>query len=66
MLSNKLNKNQLVVASSDELDLLDIEYWRSKSPEERIEAIELMRQINYGYDPSTERLQRVLTVIERS
>ena len=27
-------------------------------------ALELMRQINYGYDPATERLQRVLEVAE--
>ena len=40
-------------------------YWRSKSPEERLVAVELMRQILYGYDPSTTRLQRVLTVTQR-
>jgi hypothetical protein len=37
-------------------------YWRSKSPAERIEAVELMRQMIYGYDPARTRLQRVLTV----
>jgi hypothetical protein len=42
----------------------DREYWLSKTPEERFEAIEIMRQINYGYDPTTERLQRVLEVVE--
>ena len=41
----------------------DEAYWRSKSPIERIEAIETMRQILYGYSPS-ERLQRVLEVAE--
>ena len=30
----------------------------------RLEALELMRQINYGYDPITDRLQRVLEVDE--
>ena len=39
-------------------------YWWSKSPQERLEAMELMRQILYGYDPSTERLQRVLEVVK--
>ena len=42
----------------------DKEYWLSKTPQERLEALELMRQINYGYDPTTERLQRVLEVAE--
>ena len=39
------------------------QYWLSKSPLERLEAVELMRQINYGYDPSS-RLQRILTIAE--
>ena len=41
------------------------EYWAGKTPEERLEALEFLRQTMYGYDPSTERLQRVLEIIER-
>jgi hypothetical protein len=41
------------------------EYWLSKTPQERLEAMELMRQIVYGYDPTTERLQRVLEITRR-
>jgi hypothetical protein len=41
-------------------------FWLSKTPLERLEATELMRQINYGYDPLTDRVQRVLTVVERT
>ncbi|MFQ6043303.1 MAG: hypothetical protein ACE5PV_20820 [Candidatus Poribacteria bacterium] len=37
-------------------------YWLSKTPHERLEAMELMRQINYDYNPTTARLQRVLEV----
>jgi hypothetical protein len=61
--SFKIDKTSFSVASlyngSDEKA-----YWLSKSPEERLEAVELMRQINYGYDPSSARLQRVLTVTQ--
>jgi hypothetical protein len=42
------------------------EYWLSKTPEERLEAVELMRQIIYGYDPSATRLQRVFEITQRS
>jgi hypothetical protein len=42
----------------------DRAYWLSKTVDERIEALELLRQIHYGYDPTTQRLQRVLTVAE--
>jgi hypothetical protein len=41
----------------------DCAYWLSRSPEERWEAIELMRRINYG-DAATGRLQRVLAVAQ--
>ena len=39
-------------------------FWAQKSPLERLEALEQMRQILYGYDPATERLQRVIEVVE--
>ncbi|MDA1049925.1 MAG: hypothetical protein O3C40_05530 [Planctomycetota bacterium] len=41
----------------------DREYWHSQTPEQRLLAAELMRQIVYGYDPATERLQRVFRVV---
>ena len=39
-------------------------YWRNRSPNERLAALEFMRQVMYGYHPATTRLQRVLTVTE--
>jgi hypothetical protein len=60
----KLDKTAFSVASlTDESD--EKQYWLTKSPYERLRALELMRQIIYGYDPSTERLQRFLEVAER-
>ncbi len=59
----KMNKSVLsVVALSEESD--EKEYWHSKTPQERLEAVESMRQINYGYDLTTTRLQRVLEVAQ--
>ena len=44
----------------------DKEYWLPKTPEERLEAVEIMRQIIYGYDPTTERLRRdVFEIVQR-
>ena len=37
-------------------------FWLSATTEQRLEAIETNREIVYGYDPSTERLQRVLEI----
>ena len=60
----KLDKKVFHVSSiRDESD--EKSYWLSKTPAERLQAMELMRQINYGYDPTTERIQRVLKVINR-
>lgn len=39
-------------------------YWATKTPEERMAALEFMRVIAYGYDPATARLQRLLEVAE--
>jgi predicted RNase H-like HicB family nuclease len=59
----QMDKTAFSVASLfDEPD--DKAYWLSKTPHERLQALELMRQIIYGYDPSSERLQRVLEVAE--
>lgn len=51
-----------VSALSNQSD--DRAFWHRKTPEERLAAMELMRAINYGYDPATTRLQRVLTVTQ--
>lgn len=40
-------------------------FWLSKTPEERLLALEYLRQVAYGYDPDTTRLQRVLEVAQR-
>jgi hypothetical protein len=60
----KIDKTAFTVASLfDQSD--EKSYWLSKTPYERLEAVELMRQIIYGYDPSAIRLQRVLEVTGR-
>ena len=42
----------------------DKEYWLSKTPQERLQALEMMRQINYGYDPTTARMEKVLEIVQ--
>lgn len=38
------------------------EYWLKKTYIERLEALEQLRQIIFGYDQTTSRLQRTLTI----
>jgi hypothetical protein len=41
----------------------NLAYWLSKSPEERVAAVEFLRRQRHG---SSARLQRVVKVIQRS
>jgi len=62
--SVRMNKDAFSVATGFQ-NSDDTAYWHSISPLKRLEAVELMRQIIYGYDPDSERLQRVFTVVKR-
>jgi hypothetical protein len=37
----------------------DLAYWLTQTPDARLRAGEFIRQMVYGYDPATIRLQRV-------
>jgi len=54
-----------IVAMKDQGN--DYQYWKSRSYEERLSALEELRQEYYGQaDGSQPRLQRVYTIIKRS
>ena len=57
-----MDKKTLKISSIHEAD--DDNYWEKKAYVERIEALEKLRRIIFGYDPSTERLQRTFTVTQ--
>lgn len=58
---------QKVVRKSNLQDLSEVKenlsYWMSKTPEERVAAVEYLRRQRHG---STERLQRSARVVQRS
>lgn len=58
-----MNKKVFSVGNlTDESD--EKAFWLTKSPAERLEVVEYLRQLAYGYDPATERLQRLLESAE--
>jgi hypothetical protein len=62
----KLDRTAFKVLSSfEEADRDDKEYWLSRTPQERLQYMELLRRINYGSIAAT-RLQRVLEIAERA
>ncbi len=61
----RIDKTAFSVTSlDDEADEDEKAYWLSKTPQERLQALELMRQIVYGYNPSSTRMQKTLTIAE--
>jgi hypothetical protein len=60
-----LNKKIVTVTSLDHIEE-EKKYWFSKSPLERIEAIEINRRMIYGQDRVTSRLQRFFETAELS
>jgi hypothetical protein len=61
-----LDRTKFSVIRLEDKDRVDREYWLSKTPYERLVAVETIRQMLYGYDPATARLQRVLEVVKRT
>ena len=60
-----LDKRIVKVTSLDDLEE-EKKYWLSKTPVERIEAIEINRRMIYGEDRVTSRLQRFFETSELS
>lgn len=59
----KMDKTAFSISTiDDESD--EKQYWLSKTPAERVRGVEIMRQMLYGYDPLTARLQRFFETAE--
>ena len=58
MIEKVIKKTKLSKSSAKD----DLTYWLSKTPEERISAVEILRRQQHG---NTQRLQRVARVIKR-
>ena len=43
----------------------DSAYWLRQSPRRRLEHLELLRQLNYDYDPDTARISRFARLAKR-
>lgn len=62
------DKSSIEVTSFEEADRADREFWRSKSPIERLQALEHIRQLAWGYGNGKRRpeFQRTFEVLELS
>lgn len=57
-----MNKKVFKITSVHESD--DRDFWKNKTYLERIAGLEKLRRILFGYDPTTERLQRTLRITQ--
>ncbi len=60
-----MNMDRTKLSVVDLKDSSDIRYWANKSPEERLQAIQIDRQVAYGKSNASGRLQRILEITER-
>ena len=58
----KMDKSVLTVGTFDDDDTRA--YWAKRTPQERLEALELMRMIAFGYDTVNDRVERVLEIVD--
>ena len=61
----KLDKTAFSVSTLEQNNEDEKAYWLSKTPYERLDALETMRQIVYGYDPANTRIERVIEIAQR-
>ena len=60
----RVDRRAFSVTSFSDAEKEDLAYWRSRTPDERLAALELSRQITYGYDPTARGLSRFFEVAE--
>lgn len=54
----KFDKVAFDAAPLSEAEEQDKAYWLSKTPKERLQFLESMRQLKYGYDATTARMDK--------
>lgn len=52
--------------SIKEAEIYDIEYWKSKPPEEKLDILQILRELNYDFkNESRKRFQRIYRIIKQ-
>jgi hypothetical protein len=59
-----MDRKALAITTLAEADREDHVYWHGRPPRERLAALELMRQVMFGYETTSARLPRLLEVVK--
>ncbi|MFN0149554.1 MAG: hypothetical protein ACKVU1_02450 [bacterium] len=57
-----MDRTAFAIVSFAEAEALDRAFWHSKTPIERLEAMEMIRQIFYGADYAAAGMQKVFEI----
>jgi len=57
-----MDRSKVIIATNDELDKIDADYWAKASIEEKLQTITYLRECFYGKEATSGRLQRFYTV----
>lgn len=63
--SSKVDRSAFSIISLDEQMEEEKQYWQQKTPHERLMAVEKTREILYGKNSTSSRLQRVFEITEQ-
>ena len=64
MLTDKIDRSQIMIAKKTDLDKNDSDYWNHANMEEKMQTITYLRECFYGEEATTGRLQRVCTMLK--
>ena len=62
----ELDRTVIDVTTFRQAEREDRAFWHAQTPIQRLQHLEALRELNYGSEVVNERLQRILTVSERS
>ncbi|MEX0655693.1 MAG: hypothetical protein WD534_15720 [Phycisphaeraceae bacterium] len=61
----RMDRSAFTVTTFQDAERQQRAMWHAMSPQQRLEMLEYLRQVNYGYDACARRLQRVLEASQR-
>ena len=62
--ADNTKETEIRLLTPEQAALEDRTYWHSKTPAERLAAAERLRQLAYGYDPITARIQATAELVQ--
>jgi hypothetical protein len=63
-MEKRMDRTKIVIATHEDIDIMDDFYWTNAPVEEKVETVTFLRECFYGEEATTGRLQRFCTILE--